>query len=281
MCDSHCLDQLLSFRSMRYQILSVLALFLVSGCAYTTEKQIQEITIETPGADNARCEVIVDGIPYDVRPPETTTIFKSEEDLIVDCKAPGNRDRRLVISPQKSSMAMMNASTAMAGLIWDKASGALYRYPERVIVDFTGVKPKPYGLPQHYSEDILLDHTHRLEEISTRDVRLNSDLDRADNPLQRRESPGSVYDPYADSISDSLSKFSEEDLFGAEAKGDLQPKISVDVQDFEASSSADQAETSSVMETQSPSSDVSNSKAGADENGGYDDFPPMPGAPGL
>ncbi len=273
---------------MRYQILSVLALFLTTGCAYTTEKQIQEITIETPGAENARCEVIVDGIPYDVRPPETTTIFKSQEDLIIDCKAPGNRDRRLVISPQKSSMAMMNASTAMAGLIWDKASGALYRYPERVIVDFTGLESSSYGLPQHYSEDILVDRAHRLEEISTRDVRLNSDLDRAGNPLQRREAPGSVYDPYSDTVTDSVNKFSEDDLFGGATKGDPAPRISVDVKDFESSSSFS---SSSSVEDMSDDSDGSSSassstsptpEASSDsDGGGYDDFPPMPSVPGL
>lgn len=160
---------------------------MLASCAHMLEDQIQELTVVTPGAQDSICYVYVDKTKYRFRPPDTMTIVKSKEDLIVDCLAPGNRRKKVVIQPTISKVAALNAANGVVpGTSWDMLSGAINNYPELVEVDFTNTPTKPEDLPAQNNPDIKQPEEYRLEEFKAGLPRLNSDRYAATTELQRR-----------------------------------------------------------------------------------------------
>ena len=176
--------------------LPLLALVALSSCAYMTDESTQELTITTPGALNAECDVYVDNYRYKFVPPQTRFIFKSKEDLIVDCIAPGNRHKKLVFKPAIQTSTYMNAATGVVpGGLWDYASGAMFHYPREIEVDFTNVIAKPMPLPPHNAPDIIQPEAYQLEEFRPGLPRMTGDLDRAPIALEKRRRGQNPYDP--------------------------------------------------------------------------------------
>lgn len=173
---------------MTFRYLFLLPAVFLSGCAYLTETAIQDLTVETPGAKNAICYVYVDGLKYKFYPPQTINIKKSHQDLVLDCIAPGGRVKKMTVSPEGSDYAVGNVVTgAVPGLAWDAASGALWKYPDVIQVDFNGVESSIDLTPVYNNPDIEAPETHRLEEFLPSEPRLNSDLGRSYEPLQKKE----------------------------------------------------------------------------------------------
>jgi len=160
---------------MRKLLLSASALLTLSACSYAVDTSVQDIKILTPGAENAVCMMYVDKVKYRVHPPQTTSIFRTEEDLIIDCMAPGNRAKKVVIEPTYNDSAAGNVATAGAGLAWDYASGALFKYPDVVEVSFIGMESGPAFVPDQNRADIRQPEDYRLEEFRPSQPRLNSD----------------------------------------------------------------------------------------------------------
>lgn len=162
-------------------------LILASACAYTLEGQMQDLTIRTPGAYDAVCDVYANKIRYKFYPPQTRKVTKSDEDLIIDCKAPGNRDRKVVIEPVISKVAPANAANGLVpGTAWDYASGALFTYPEVVEVDFRNMPVREMPPPTHNNSDIKQPEEYMLEEFKAGSPRMNSDRLEKEVPLRRR-----------------------------------------------------------------------------------------------
>ncbi len=175
---------------MSYRPLFLSLILLLTSCAYAIDKSIQPLTIVTPGAHDALCYVYVNKLKYKFRPPQTITISKSEDDLIIDCLAPGNRRQKLVIAPEYADTALGNMVTLGAGLAWDYASGALFKYPDVVEVDFTEILPKAMRLPAHNNPDIKQPEEYDLEEFRPGQMRLNDDKYISPIELRRRILPG-------------------------------------------------------------------------------------------
>ena len=167
----------------------LLPLVALTACAYAVDGSIQDVKFTTPGAINAVCNVYVDGLKYRVKPPQTVTLFKSKEDLVVDCMAPGNRRKVLYIEPQTEPSAGWNAVNAGVGLPWDYASGALFRYPDVIEVNFTDTPVTDQPLPAQNSPDIRQPEDYTLEEFSPGEPRLNSDKNAPKTELLRRDGP--------------------------------------------------------------------------------------------
>ena len=175
---------------MFFRLLSLSSLIVLASCAYAVEKHIQDVRIETPGAENAVCYMYVEGMRYKVRPPQTVNISKSREDLTIDCLAPGNRRHKVVIKPQISGLAKAEAPL-VAPLLWDLASASAHKYPEVITVDFTYTPVRPEDLPAQNRPDVKQPEEYPLEEFLPGRPRLNSDGDELPFALQRREKPGS------------------------------------------------------------------------------------------
>lgn len=173
---------------MNFRIFALLSALCLSACAYTFETAIQDLTVETPGAQNAICYVYVDGLKYKFYPPQTINVKKSNSDLLVDCIAPGNRFVKATFPVEGSDLAIGNVVTGVVpGLAWDAASGALWKYPDVLLIDFRNVKPSLMPLPAHNNSDIGRPEDHKLEEFLPSEMRLNSDLDRVHEPLRKKE----------------------------------------------------------------------------------------------
>lgn len=180
---------------MRNSFYLLASVFLLGGCAYLTEKSNQNLTVLTPGAEDALCYVYVDGVKYKFSPPETVNIFKSKEPLVVDCLAPGNRRKKLEVKPTIARSAPGNVVTGVApGLAWDYVSGALFKYPDIIEVDFTEVPVRPEALPAQNNPDVVQPEDYYLEEFSPSEPRMNNDRNVPPPELLRRGEVSSFND---------------------------------------------------------------------------------------
>lgn len=161
---------------------------ILGGCAYVLDGSTQEIKVVTPGAKGARCEVNVDNLLYNAFPPQSIIIPKSGADLIVDCLAPGNRRKQVVIAPSYADHAGTNVVNAGVGVAWDLASNALYQYPAIIEVNFTDTPPGPPQYPAQNSPDIRAPETYPLEEFKDDSPRLNEDRNKMPVEILRRQS---------------------------------------------------------------------------------------------
>lgn len=169
--------------SRHFSYSALLLGFALTSCGYAIEKTHQDFTLLTPGAENARCFVYVDKIKYQIYPPDTIDIMKSENDMEIYCEAPGNRNREMTVEPNLTQRALWGGPPGMA---WDYASKALYHYPSVVAIDFSQEETKLFDLPKHNSGDLMRPEDHLLDEISPSEPRLNADRDAPKTELKRR-----------------------------------------------------------------------------------------------
>lgn len=177
----------------------LLTFAMLGACAYAVDKGYQPLTIRTPGAQNAVCDVWAGKVRYRFHPPSTRNVRNSKEDMTVHCYAPGNRERKVVIRPAIADSFAGNVVTGFVpGAGWDYASGAMFAYPDVVEVDFTNMKPTHMPPPVHNNPDNLQPEDYLLEEFRPNVPYLNSDRFREPVPLRRRVVPGSDADFYSD-----------------------------------------------------------------------------------
>lgn len=195
------------------------SVLLLSSCAYVLDGSVQKLTVETPGAYDATCDVWVDGLRYKASPPQTINISKSHNNMTVDCFAPGNRHRKIIIEPTLSKNAGWNVTNGVVpGAAWDYASDALYEYPETVYVDFSSAETLPERLPSHNNPDIKQPEEYPLEEFRPGLPRLNSDKDRLSTEIIRRQTEStSTNGSYKEDF------ISEEAPSSSSDKGNLRP----------------------------------------------------------
>ncbi len=185
------------------------ALLSLTSCGYAVKSSNQEITFLSPEAQNAKCHVFVDKLKYQVFPPQTLNIKKSEKDMRVECLGPGNRIAEMTVPAVFTKRAIWGGPPGMA---WDYASDSLFHYPEVIAIDFTGQNIQPNPLPQHNNSDIRQPESYDLEQFESNAPRLNEDKYKIDTPLMHRDAK---VDEYAE---ESLA---EEEMTVTDSKGDL------------------------------------------------------------
>lgn len=172
---------------MTSKLLTLSAVLALGACAYAFDGALQEVEIVTPGAENAKCFIILEKTRYTVNPPEIITIEKSGENMDVQCKAPGNRERNVIIKPQITNAAALSLAGGVVPIAADLTSDAVYVFPDRIEVSFEGMAVKPYPMPAHNAPDIKQPEEYRLEEFRPGLPRLNSDGHSAPVKLKRRQ----------------------------------------------------------------------------------------------
>lgn len=176
---------------MDLRIFSLLVVVLFSGCAWAVNDSIQDLTVETPGTQNAACNVYIEKFKYVFHPPQTLSISKSKSDMTVDCMAQGNRRKKIFIKPKIDRTTTLNAfNGVLPGLAWDYTTGALYHYPSVVQVDFTHAPVVPESLPSYENKDLTSPDDHVMESYAPGLPRLNSDRNQIYAPPARRLPPG-------------------------------------------------------------------------------------------
>jgi len=206
----------------------LLSTVILASCAYAVDTSVQDITIRTPGAKDAVCYMTVNNVRYRMHPPQTTSIPRSHKDLELDCLAPGNRRKEVIIPPSYADSAVANVANAGVGLIWDHTSGALYQYPDVVEVSFVGIAEGPAFLPAQNNPDIRQPEEYALEEFLPSQPRLNSDRDMPDTLQKRGEalmsnaSTGNNGDAFSESLNASAGKGDLQSVINTYS-GDLNP----------------------------------------------------------
>lgn len=185
------------------------------ACAFMLEGPMRPVQIVTPGAQGAVCNVYANQLRFKVRPPEIIRLPQSRKDLKLDCRAPGNRRKKIMIDPDLSVYGFFNIATAGFGLAWDILSGAMFIYPRVIEVDFTDVGIRDMALPAHNNPDIKQPEEYELEEFLPGYPVLNKDKYAPVSKLKRRQMPGG----------DTRNAAMGEESFAPQGKGDLMTVI--------------------------------------------------------
>ncbi len=156
---------------------------LVGACGYSTKASFQEITFLSPDAQDAKCLVYSGGVKYQVWPPQTVNIKKSDKPMLIECHAPGNRSLEVEVPAKLETVALWGTP---AGMAWDYASSSLFSYPEVIAIDFSQESLKAFPLPKHNNADIRQPEDYDLEEFLPGYPRLNSDKNKQTALLKRR-----------------------------------------------------------------------------------------------
>ena len=130
---------------------------LLAACSTITNGSSQQVSFKSVGAEDAYCDILIgaNDYKYNVRPPQTIWVQRSRKPMFITCTAPGNRTKNAVIESGIASTAYLNGVTAGATLAWDAESGAMYAYPEEVVIDFSSTLAKDQPLPSYENKGAL------------------------------------------------------------------------------------------------------------------------------
>lgn len=168
--------------------LFLLTVFLpLIACGAVTHGPTQEITIRTPGAENARCDVYNEDYRYSMATNETRNIMRSRHPLTVECMASNNRTVKVVVTEEVTDAASYgNITTLGLGAAYDYFDGSMYEYPSEIVVNFVGVNPDGYDLPAAYN-DGQDPASHAIESYSASEPVLEVDKDNQEPVLLKKK----------------------------------------------------------------------------------------------
>lgn len=128
----------------------IAAVLMLSACSTVTDGATQEVAIETPGTSGAVCVLERPGHRMRVWAPKTVRITKSSGPMTVTCRAPGNREKTVVVDPEIADTFMLNIFNGFVpGALADNNTGAMYSYPDKIAVDFSGMPPERMEKPDY------------------------------------------------------------------------------------------------------------------------------------
>lgn len=220
----------------------------LTSCSYTMDGTLQEITFETPGAENAVCYMKKDRIMHKILPPQSIVLNRSNEDMYVLCYAPGNRSQSTRVKAEVLDSTILNIGNGiLPGIATDYITGAMFIYPDTVSIDFTGIHARPNGLPSYHASDVLPPMKKGLEEFRpmTPDMSYDSDT------------PWVVQKKVEEDYGEMNGLWLEDDEGYDEMSGG--ENIQIDSGDLSDSTIAEGSDSGSSETGETSSSDVSNS----------------------
>lgn len=167
--------------------LALFSILVLAACSSAIEGNTQDITLLTPGAENAECLLHNRDFKISVASGETRKVQRSEEDLIVECLAPGNRAKTITVENDVTDAGQANVLTLGLGALYDYADNSLYAYPSVITVDFRDVPVKSYGLPAHHASDLPDPATAPISSYAPSTAKLESDKDKPVGILTKKE----------------------------------------------------------------------------------------------
>ena len=169
--------------------ISVLAL---TSCATLIEGSSQEVTFEAKGATNVMCNLKTKGgeLAYKVYPPQRIWMKRSRVNMMADCFAPGNRNKKFIISTGVEPWTATNVSNGGTGVAWDAYSRAFFKYPDVIVIDMSDTTATPSLLPDYHNGDGLSPKEAGIENMGPKKNELIGD--KYDNQVRER-----AYEQYA------------------------------------------------------------------------------------
>jgi len=213
---------------------------LLSGCGTMASGATQDIKLVTPGAWNAQC-TLDNGVRHKVVTGETITVMRSNNDMIVDCYAPGNRHKQMIVKSGGNAWAIGDVATGVVpGVAFDHYAGGLYEYPDVITVDFVGTPTIGFELPDYHNKDAPNPYAQSIEPYTIGAARTVSDnylrrgVQRRDssstNPFAASDAEAAVSAPSKPAVAaakpatpsgkdaESLTRSANPDVFDPEAK---------------------------------------------------------------
>lgn len=164
----------------KFFIPAAVATLLVSGCATMIDHSSQRVSFEAVGATEVSCLAESGKLKYSIQPPQTITLKKSRRDLILDCTAAGNRNKKFLLASEASGWTLTNIGNGIIpGTAYDAETGAMFKYPERVVLDFTDTVAAMDALPGYEAADALDPALADMENLGSNSAKLPSDASRS------------------------------------------------------------------------------------------------------
>lgn len=119
--------------------------FLLTGCASITTGQNQTLSVETPGAHAAACELSSDkGKWFVPSTPGSVVVTRAYGDLNVTCKSKcGNKTGITTVKSSTKGMAFGNIILGgFIGTAVDMSTGSAYDYPQIIQVHLQDTQDK-------------------------------------------------------------------------------------------------------------------------------------------
>ena len=122
--------------------ISLVALVFLTGCSTVTKGTTQTISIMTPGAHGAECQLTSPAIGTQTMiAPGNIALSKSRKDIQVVCRKECFEDG---VGTIQSKVAAMTAGNVILGggigLVVDAASGAMNKYEPNLTIAMTPIK---------------------------------------------------------------------------------------------------------------------------------------------
>ncbi len=157
-------------------ILLLSTFLLLAGCASLKDGQTQDVTIRTPGAENAKCFLQNEDFKYVAYTDQKLNIMKSPHDFTVNCLAAGNREKAILVKRDVNDWIFVNVANGfIPGAAYDYFSRGAFTYPDEITINFVGEPIKSYGLPEHYNADLKHNNDHNALENMGPDVKLTKE----------------------------------------------------------------------------------------------------------
>jgi hypothetical protein len=141
------------------------AALVLSACASITDTPNQQVQVLTPGAQDSRCVLRSPHVRYVVYPPQTILMRRDNDPLKIVCTAPGNREKVAFAYPRLNGSVTTNLALGGLGGLYDHVSGALYEYPNPIVVDFRRTTPSDRALPGYHNDDTMSPFDQAPEDL--------------------------------------------------------------------------------------------------------------------
>jgi len=182
---------------MKHIVLISASVLTLSACASVSDGQTQDVTIRTPGAENARCYLENKDFKYVAYSDQTIEVMKSPHDMTVKCQAPGNRDKTVEVARLINKNVNANIFNGyLPGIAYDYFSRGAFGYPDEVVVSFEGEEVVPFALPKHEAADLdNFSEKHKYEGYGPSEVLTEENRYNQESVLRKRfRQSGADYD---------------------------------------------------------------------------------------
>ena len=165
----------------------LLSAAMMSACSTVTDGAAEDIRINIAGTGEALCDVTQPGRRYRVYAPSTMRVMRSRDDLRIRCKAPGNREQVVILKSVVSDKFSYNAFNLGLGAAWDGMTGAMYAYPDTVLMDFSNMVATSYPQPDYQDVFDKYPDLMQMEQFRPGQPALGSDRGTTVPTMQLRQ----------------------------------------------------------------------------------------------
>lgn len=122
---------------MRRSLVLLASLALLAGCGTMIDKPYQEVTVVTPDVEGADCILSTETQEYRIITPGSTMVERSPRKMTVTCEKAHYFDATVKVDSRLhmgwGALNVLNG--VVPGAAYDTASGAIYAYPDEIVLD--------------------------------------------------------------------------------------------------------------------------------------------------